>query len=107
MLEDEDSEDKIECTLITISNDNSLVERNIDLVEVTRSSWKDTFIARKDAMLIFDDLNVVATLEFARYYSKYAIDSNLYFLIIFRDRLKFSYFKNLSYSINSIYIYID
>ena len=90
-------------TIVRDKRNADKFESTLDIIQVFEDTWKPVVRGERDKILIFDDLNVVSTLDFARYYSKYAISNNLYFLIISRESLRFDSMKNLSFSSNSIF----
>lgn len=96
-----------------------------DIVISTEEFWREAIRNRHDKIVIFDDLNIVGTSEFAALCKEYIVKNNLYLILISREKLdeavlgevleedggnvenpkkrKLYEFDSLSYSINCIY----
>ncbi|MCI9077569.1 MAG: hypothetical protein HFH68_01425 [Lachnospiraceae bacterium] len=82
----------------------------LDVLIADDLGWKALMTASHDAIIIFDDSNVIDSAEFAKCCYEYVVKNNLYLLIFNRENLKIEqhtkeagYMPNISYSIDSIY----
>lgn len=83
---------------------------SLDVLVADDLGWKALMTASKNAIIIFDDSNVIDSAEFAKCCYEYVVKNNLYLLIFNRESLKIEqngeesgYMPHISYSIDSIY----
>lgn len=87
------------------SNDSSIkVNSNIQCYVINRTTWEVVVAGVKDALVIFDDLELISSPLFASLVHKYCIRNNLYFLLMCRDDSDdLTHVGRLSFSTNSIF----
>lgn len=81
-----------------------LIESTYPIQVVNVTNWRIIMENAVDSIILFDDLSVVETPEFAEVYKTFSIKNNNYFIIIARENI--SALKStgrLPYSINAIY----
>lgn len=79
------------------------LESTYPAVVVTYGTWEAVIRTYQNRIIIFDDLEIVATQLFASICKNYVIQNNLYIVIIARECLGNRQLGMLSYSVNSIF----
>ena len=77
------------------------VDCDYPIVVVSPTTWKIIFNNTHDSVLIFDDLEIVESGEFAKLCKDKCVQNNLYIVVIAREHL--GAIKKLSYSVDAIY----
>ena len=76
------------------------VESSLPILIATNTTWRLLFYST-NSILIFDDLEVVESGEFAKLMKENCVKNNLYFIIISRESL--GEMRKLSYSMDSVF----
>lgn len=76
------------------------VESSLPILIATNTTWRLVFHST-DSILIFDDLEIVESGEFAKLLKENCVKNNLYLIIISRESL--GEMRKLSYSMDSVY----
>lgn len=79
------------------------IESTYPVAVVNYSTWETILKADKDEIILFDDLEFVASQKFASLCKQYVVKNNLYLIVIARECIGNKELGMLSYSINSIF----
>lgn len=83
----------------------AVIESDYPVLVATNSTWQSTVAGSTDSIIIFDDLRLVGSPEFAKAYKDYCVLNNLWFLVMGREdnEEQLQNFYHLSYCMNNIF----
>lgn len=97
-------------TLVELLQDDSYdveKETSLPIIVATATTWQIVIQGSKSSIIIFDDMDCVETQEFSSLFREYAVENDLYFIIIGRADTVTSPMARLSYSVDSIYTIVS
>jgi hypothetical protein len=79
----------------------TIVDCELEVVVVNNTNWKYTMTGSRESLIIFDDMPVVATHDFAELV-KQTVDNGNYYLLFSRELVGTDDLSQLNISVNSI-----
>lgn len=91
--------------LVSEEDGLAVIESTYPVVVAANTTWQSTVAGSTDSIIIFDDLRLVGSPEFAKAYKEYSVSNNLWFLVMGREdnEEQLHNFYHLSYCMNGIF----